>query len=86
MADIVTRLLELVQQHGPAEAEKVIRHTFGGNEVYIAKGRDVLARRREDAIAQALQSGVKIDQAFSIAGVSRSTGFKILARPARRRR
>lgn len=79
MADIVTRLLTLVQQHGPQEAERIIRRQDGGCRHYVA------ARMQADhagAIGQLLRQGVAPKEAFKRAGVSERTGWRILKRPA----
>jgi hypothetical protein len=84
MADLVTRLLNLVEQHGPGEAERIIRQEFGGTEPYIAKR--IPQAVRIERLAVSLQSGVPLPDAFAQAGVPRRTGFRLLRQPNRPRR
>lgn len=84
MADIVTRLITLMQEHGPQEAERRVRFEFGGTEVYVGKGRAVASQQREQALVAALRAAPDIKTACAQAGVPLRTGWRILGRPARR--
>lgn len=57
-------------------AERVVRLLYGGTRATIRKG--MLPSEKASAIARGLQAGLPIKEVFSRAGVSRSTGFRIL--------
>lgn len=83
MADFLHRLINLVEQHGPQEAERLVRFEYGGTEVYIGKGRNTLAQQRVQALGAALRTAPDIKTACQQAGVPLRTGFRILRRPAK---
>lgn len=80
MADIITRLLTLAQQHGPAEAERIVRAQDGGCRHYVA------ARMPTDhakTLGELLQQGLPLKEVYRRAGVSERNGRRILAQPHR---
>lgn len=90
MADIVddflARLIALTPGFSSeiaARLEVDIRQHWGGTEPYVAKRP---AARHQLAIGQALAQGQPLAAAVSAAAVSRAQGYRILARPATRRR
>lgn len=83
MADIVSRLLALVQQHGPGEAERIIRSQDGGCRHFVAKR---MKRDHATTLGELLRQGHAPKEAFKMAGVSERTGWRVLRQPATPRR
>lgn len=83
--DFRTRLLAVMPEAAPALAQVIpqVRHTWGGTEPYIRK-RD--PGQQVASLAGALRQGVPLREAFATAGLSRATGYRMLARPAKPRR
>ena len=91
MSDIIDDLIQRITRHLPEAAAKLpaieaeARQQWGGTDRgYVRKG---LAARTPAAktqrLAEALQTGTPLAEAFVTAGMSRATGFRHLARPAR---
>jgi hypothetical protein len=80
MADIITRLLTLVNEHGPLEAERIVRSQDGGCRHYVAAR---MPANHAATLGQLLQQGVAPAEAFKRAGISKRTGWRVLSRPAR---
>lgn len=88
MADALDKVLKRVFELIPAPLEVQqrvqcdLRQDLGGTEMgYIAKR---TALRQAIAMGAQLQAGVPLGQAMRNAGCSRSTGYRILGKPARR--
>lgn len=90
MADILDRMLQRLQALAPevqeprlTALEAQLRAELGGCEAgYIAKRP---ALQRQHALGQALQAGLAPADAFAATGIARSTGFRLIGRPLRRR-
>ena len=77
--DLRTRLLAVMPDAAPALAQVIpqVRQHWGGTEPYIRKGE---AGRKANALAGALRQGQPLREAFATAGLSRATGYRMLAR------
>ncbi len=90
--DILNRFFDELQSNmasfglGPLPAdvrertEARIRHELGGDRHYLPAAP---ARVKQQRLASALRSGANIKAAMQKAEVSRRTGYRILARPAK---
>ena len=88
MADIVDDFLTRLQQHVPSlpletrlTLEKETRQAWGGDRVEVGKGINGLGKfTRTWLVAQGLRQTKSLKDCFEQAGVSRRTGYRILAR------
>lgn len=86
MADIVDDFLTRLQTLAPDAAAQVgprleaeLRQHWGGTDRnYIRKGQS--AQQRAAAVAVGLQQGLPLNSVFQQAGVSRSAGYRLMAR------
>jgi hypothetical protein len=84
MADIVDDFLTRLQNHlpsVPAEVrltlEREVRSEWGGNKPYVAKQ---LSRvTRTSLLAHGLRQQRPLGEIFALSGVSRRTGYRLLA-------
>jgi exonuclease VII large subunit len=85
--DIVDDFIARLAAHAPAVAtelapqlERELRAHWGGTErTYIRKFEHTA--RKTTRLAQQLQAGTTLDEAFANAGLSRRSGFRHLAKP-----
>ena len=92
MADMLDGVLQALRAElravAPSEAveaaihrvEAQARAAHGGGKVHVR----VHSPGRQQRLEQALARGLPLPEAFSVAGVSRATGFRLLARKAGR--
>jgi len=90
MADLLDRVLQRVAAEVPElsgdrllRIQVDVRNDLAGSIGQIGSRP---ALRHELALSQQLSAGVAISQAFKAAGISRSTGYRILSKPARSQR
>ena len=57
-----------------------IRQQFGGERFYVPKA---LVKGKVHSLAESLAAGRNLREAFSGAGVSRATGYRLISRKAR---
>jgi hypothetical protein len=83
MADIIDDFLTRLQQHVPNVApetrlqlESGLRQSWGGTEPYVGKRLSPMSRSW--AVANGLRRSMPLKDIFKSAGVSRSTGYRIL--------
>jgi hypothetical protein len=80
MADIITRLLTLVEQHGPTEAERIVRSQDGGCRHYVAARMPVDHAKN---LGELLQQGLPLKDVYRLSGVSPRHGRRILGQKNR---
>ena len=83
MADIVDDFLARMQQHIPqapielrATLERDLRTAWGGSKPYVAK--QLNRTTRTTLLAQGLRQQRPLSEVFAKAGVSRTTGYRLL--------
>lgn len=84
MADIVDDFLTRLVQHVPGvppearvQLETGLRQTWGGTEPYVGKRMSRITRTT--LVAQGLRQARPLGEVFAAAGVSRRSGYRILA-------
>ncbi len=83
MADIVDDFLTRLAQHVPnapielrATIERDLRSTWGGSKPYVAK--QLNRTTRTTLLANGLRQQRPLSEVFAKAGVSRTTGYRLL--------
>jgi truncated hemoglobin YjbI len=84
MADIVDDFLTRLVQHVPSvphearvQLESGLRQAWGGTEPYVGKRMSRITRTT--LVAQGLRQARPLGEVFATAGVSRRSGYRILA-------
>lgn len=84
MADIVDDFLIRLVQHVPSvphearvQLESGLRQAWGGTEPYVGKRMSRITRT--SLVAQGLRQARPLGEVFATAGVSRRSGYRILA-------
>lgn len=87
MTDIVDDFFQRLASHVPElpmdtrlKIEASLRQEWGGNRAYVAKRFSVAIR--SDLLAGGLRQKLSLKDCFEQAGVSRRTGYRLLAKKA----
>jgi exonuclease VII large subunit len=85
--DLIDDFIARLHTHAPAVAaelaprlERELRQQWGGTERHYLRKFEHTARKTT-RLAQQLQAGTTLDEAFANAGLSRRSGFRHLAKP-----
>jgi hypothetical protein len=83
VADLARQIQAVAPDLAPERVRLIaqgIRHDWGGMRVYVRKG---AAEGKAWLLAESLAAGAGLAEAFHAAGVSRTTGYRLLARRTR---
>lgn len=83
-AEFIRRVLEADDRGGKQEVTRTeirIREQYGGQRIYLQKDPST---KKTMAAGASLAAGRNLNEAFAAAGVSRATGYRLLARRWRR--